>query len=482
MAFEPIPLGTGVHRPGDPASAAPATKPDGSPFTHRDAYGRINAGMASVEATQAAHASKLAGVAAGATANATDAQLRDRATHTGVQAASTISDFNQAALNATSAAMAALSARVAALEGGAAAAPDTAAIFAAPGGSASVWRTPVPAGATYAAASPFPAGTVLGISAWDGLYLSRSLATASDPLVNLLYADTWSPVNNQTWKRSGNTAAVETNIRAAASNKFFGGGAAGARNRFYYHTNVPGGYGLPPSPTFQPVEDPAGTAARQIRVPANRPLLADFDTDGHMTFFQPDGTVVETYSTIVMANGDIVAASYAIFRADGLLDHTYGGMTASMIPVTAGTITNAEVNAQASVSPTGGAIPHALAMLVPEAHLQRAASYPASTWDRNDVNYGTAASTFPMGSRLAIPRSVNLASRTYDTHMGAAIAQAAQNYGIFVGDRGGGACALRTEHPGSAAARGLAYPYPAIGDALFNDTNWVLGQLRVVTA
>lgn len=37
-----------------------------------------------------AAATKLAGIAAGATANATDAQLRDRATHTGTQAASTI--------------------------------------------------------------------------------------------------------------------------------------------------------------------------------------------------------------------------------------------------------------------------------------------------------------------------------------------------------------------------------------------------------
>lgn len=36
---------------------------------------------------------KLAGIATGATANATDAQLRDRSTHTGTQAASTISDF-----------------------------------------------------------------------------------------------------------------------------------------------------------------------------------------------------------------------------------------------------------------------------------------------------------------------------------------------------------------------------------------------------
>jgi hypothetical protein len=40
---------------------------------------------------------KLNGIATAATANATDAQLRDRSTHTGTQLASTISDFNTAA-------------------------------------------------------------------------------------------------------------------------------------------------------------------------------------------------------------------------------------------------------------------------------------------------------------------------------------------------------------------------------------------------
>jgi hypothetical protein len=40
---------------------------------------------------------KLAGVASGATANATDAQLRDRSTHTGTQPLSTISDAGDAA-------------------------------------------------------------------------------------------------------------------------------------------------------------------------------------------------------------------------------------------------------------------------------------------------------------------------------------------------------------------------------------------------
>lgn len=45
----------------------------------------------------AADKTKLDGIASGATANATDAQLRDRSTHTGTQTASTISDFNSVA-------------------------------------------------------------------------------------------------------------------------------------------------------------------------------------------------------------------------------------------------------------------------------------------------------------------------------------------------------------------------------------------------
>ena len=49
------------------------------------------------KAFTAAERTKLAGVATGATANATDAQLRDRATHTGTQLLATISDAGNAA-------------------------------------------------------------------------------------------------------------------------------------------------------------------------------------------------------------------------------------------------------------------------------------------------------------------------------------------------------------------------------------------------
>lgn len=47
---------------------------------------------------------KLSGIAAGATANSTDAQLRDRSTHTGTQTVSTLSDFTSS-LNAALAAL-----------------------------------------------------------------------------------------------------------------------------------------------------------------------------------------------------------------------------------------------------------------------------------------------------------------------------------------------------------------------------------------
>lgn len=48
---------------------------------------------------------KLDGIATGATANSTDAQLRDRSTHTGTQTASTISDFAETARDTLAAAL-----------------------------------------------------------------------------------------------------------------------------------------------------------------------------------------------------------------------------------------------------------------------------------------------------------------------------------------------------------------------------------------
>lgn len=76
MANQPINLGT-----------APLGE-DGD--TVRQAFTKVNANADELYAASDAAATKLATIATGATANATDAQLRNRATHTGTQAISTV--------------------------------------------------------------------------------------------------------------------------------------------------------------------------------------------------------------------------------------------------------------------------------------------------------------------------------------------------------------------------------------------------------
>lgn len=67
--------------------------------------GRVTAGTGDPEDLTATQVRTLLNVADGATANASDAALRDRATHTGTQASSTISDFNSASRAQTEAAL-----------------------------------------------------------------------------------------------------------------------------------------------------------------------------------------------------------------------------------------------------------------------------------------------------------------------------------------------------------------------------------------
>ena len=88
---------------GDFATAAQGTKADTAvqPATMSSALaGKVDAiagkGLSTEDYTTA-DKSKLAGVAAGATANATDAQLRDRSTHTGTQAVATITGLGSLA-------------------------------------------------------------------------------------------------------------------------------------------------------------------------------------------------------------------------------------------------------------------------------------------------------------------------------------------------------------------------------------------------
>lgn len=73
-------------------------------------YGIAEATAGAAGSMSSADKTKLDGIASGATANASNAELRDRSTHTGTQAAATISDFASAV--AATASVTALAARL----------------------------------------------------------------------------------------------------------------------------------------------------------------------------------------------------------------------------------------------------------------------------------------------------------------------------------------------------------------------------------
>lgn len=83
----------------DPAGSAAAAQAASTPIAHVGSGGSEHANVVAGGSSgfmSGADKTKLDGVAVGATANSSDAALRDRTTHTGTQVASTISDFNEA--------------------------------------------------------------------------------------------------------------------------------------------------------------------------------------------------------------------------------------------------------------------------------------------------------------------------------------------------------------------------------------------------
>src|ERR1700681_2206116 len=101
------------------------------------------------------------------------------------------------------------------------------------------------------------------------------------------------------------------------------------------------------------------------------------------------------------------------------------GRRASMVPSFAGLIRDGEISA--------GHIPHALAAMAPRSILQASAVWPAAAFDRSSNYTGTLS----MGSLLAIPATIDLTQLGLSPQ-GLVIAHAAQDYGVYVVDSGGG--------------------------------------------
>ncbi len=145
--------------------------------------------------------------------------------------------------------------------------------------------------------------------------------------------------------------------------------------------------------------------------------------DGHATIVQPDGkTVYDTYKLVKKSSTlwEAQVAKVADLKGSG----THLGVRAAGTPGMAGLIRAHEVKNKA--------IPHALAIAVPDAVLKSGFVWPAKSQDTNGAT--AYKGQIPMGSLLALPGSVNLSTMGLSPE-GLALGKALQNYGAYVVDR-----------------------------------------------
>ena len=324
----------------------------------------------------------------------------------------------------------------------------------------SPWNITIPATAVIGSKA-VAAGRPVGLDTWDpGGYwtVNYYIAKATDTKVRILYNEyAWGAVFAGRWKRQGNSAAIEKEILASSSKTFPYPGNV-------YSSTSTTSWKMPTSYN-KLVQDPSQAAKFQLPEGALPPVGAD----GHMAVRQPTSGVLETYATIVLSDGTIVALSYSVTDPTGLGDGWQRGQTASMLPSYAGAILDEEIAA---------GIQHAMAITVPPELLTPAIAYPAYAFDRDAAtNSYPYSGTLPMGARLALPRNLNLDTLGLATKAGRAIAVAAQKYGFIIADRGGEGITIRvrpTRKPSQTTLH--AYDW-----GLSNDLTLILAKVRLVT-
>jgi hypothetical protein len=281
-----------------------------------------------------------------------------------------------------------------------------------------------------------------------------------DPKVRLLYnPQAWAAVHAGSWRRSGNDAGVEATIFATSSDRFPDHGNV-------FSSTSPSDWVSPTSYTRAPA---AATSGATFHVPASG-FLPAAGADGHMAIRQPTGQVLETYGTIVLSDGTIVALSYAITEAgqSGNGDGRQSGQTASMLPSYAGAVLDSEIES---------GINHAMAITVPPTLLAPKFVYPAYAIDRDALtNSNPYSGSLPMGTRLALPAGSKVSDLHLTTATGRAIAQAAQQYGFLIVDRGGGGITIRVR----PAAKPSVPALHAFDEQLNRDLAKIFASLRVV--
>ena len=251
--------------------------------------------------------------------------------------------------------------------------------------------------------------------------------------------DAWAPKIVQ-GVSSNSQVKVLTNVAYPATNWSYldnGGvqcGASGQAEQTLRASSVsaPGPYLKNPWSTIPVAPVQATSQGWQTTVYMPSTACPSPDSDGLLSVFQPNGWVLDSYATVVLSNRDIVGdqvTSFVDARGDGT--GYSNGRRASLLPSFAGSIRTGELTSK---------IPHALAIVVPTALLKEQAVWPAYAFDMNSGYSGQ----LPMGALLAIPPSVNIAKLGLSPK-GLVVAKAAQDYGVYIVDRGGSGITYQSE-------------------------------------
>lgn len=250
-------------------------------------------------------------------------------------------------------------------------------------------------------------------------------ATISDPHINLYYFGTnntvyYTNLSNGTWLNWGNSGTIETALRAGSDQLWL--------SRTYNEYSKGTTAAAPNAPTHAFKSRFTSPWQTTAYVPSG--AHPDAHADGLMAVMQPDGSVLETLGTIILANGDIICASAGFFYPSLAMDGSAMGRRATMIPAHAGIVRQGEMTAQS--------IPHALMFIMgPEAILNANPAYPGYALDSSTTYTAAAGSGVKMGQMFAIPPAVNLNTAGLTTTAGRTVANAMQTYGGVLGDSSG---------------------------------------------
>jgi hypothetical protein len=281
----------------------------------------------------------------------------------------------------------------------------------------SPWNHPIGSGATFAPVAQlasYPA-SINHDGRWT---VAVYVATAQDPEVTMLLGPAWGTQSLWSYLDRGgrnchlSATTEQALLRNAAPTLAFDG-------NYYSTIATPDDSRWLLPPRYQKARDAfRGT----FRMPVG--ACPSPDSDSFMAVFQPDGWVIDIFATVVTSRGSVLGTMASTIDAHGDGTGWWNGRRASMLPSFAGLIRAGEL--------ATGRIPHALAVQVPARLLTEQAVWPAYAFDRNAGYSGL----LPMGTLLAIPAAIDIERLGLST-AGKVIARAAQDYGVYIVDRGG---------------------------------------------